>query len=77
MTRRLHLPGCTSASLAELHPNEPKPDHLSDYTWTQVRLCKCVEGCPRLEAAIARGLELERQGLLGVIHGDVERDTRD
>lgn len=56
-----HLPECTQASLAELHPDEERPDHLSEVAWHDMKFCDCAPGCPVMEQAKARGRELAEE----------------
>jgi hypothetical protein len=55
------LPQCVGRTLAELYPDEPKPDSLSDESWYNVYFGKCADGCPVLERDIERGVELAKK----------------
>lgn len=56
-----HTAECTTASLAEIWPNETKPDHLTDYQWNEIVFCRCAPDCPVMEAAKERGRELAKE----------------
>ncbi len=53
-----HLDACEAKSLAELYPDEDKPEYLSDYSWNNVKIMTCASGCPIMWVSIKRGIEL-------------------
>jgi hypothetical protein len=56
-----HLPGCSEPTLAELYPDEKKPDDMSDEAWYEIRVSLCVVGCPILERRRKRYVEIARK----------------
>lgn len=56
-----HLPACTAESLAELYPDEEKPEGMTDWTWYELKFMNCAEGCPRAQAAIDHGRKLAKE----------------
>lgn len=56
-----HLPECKTHTLAEMYPDEPKPEHLSDYSWYELLFEECADDCPVMARTLERGRQLAEE----------------